>query len=258
MTLALAYDIDAIADNAKLAARRLAEAAAAQQHAVHVDDRVPRAQGQSQRHQGLGRPGEARRRGDHAESRRPRAARAGTTSPRGATRRAQVRRRGEGEGVRRAALRERAGARFRRARLDDDVRRARHRRRADRLGERGVSRGEGARARTSSRSSCRRVSILAEPPVAVVDKVVDKKRHAQGRRRPTSNISIRAEGQEIAARNYYRPDARRRSRRSTPSSSRRSTLFTLDGASSAAGRTAQKTHFADGGTFDQIYKPGAQ
>ena len=48
VTLALAYDIDAIAEIGEAAARRLAEAAAAQQLAVHVDDRVPRAQGQSE------------------------------------------------------------------------------------------------------------------------------------------------------------------------------------------------------------------
>ncbi len=50
----------------------------------------------------------------------------------------EIRRRSEGEGVRAQALRQCAGARFRRARRDDDVRRARHRRRAARLGERGA------------------------------------------------------------------------------------------------------------------------
>ena len=54
VTLALAYDIDAIAQKGEAAARRLAEAPAAQQLAVHVHDRVPGAQGQSEGHQGLG------------------------------------------------------------------------------------------------------------------------------------------------------------------------------------------------------------
>ena len=58
VTLALAYDIDAIAQG-RPDRHGLAEAAAAQQRAVHVDDRVPGAQGQSQGHQGLGRSGQA-------------------------------------------------------------------------------------------------------------------------------------------------------------------------------------------------------
>ena len=64
----------------------LAEAAAEQQHAVHVDDRVPRAEGKPQEHQGLGRPRQAGHPGHHAESRRRPAARSGTTWPRGSTR----------------------------------------------------------------------------------------------------------------------------------------------------------------------------
>ena len=58
---------------------------------------------------------------------------------------------------------------------DRDVRRARRRRRAARLGERGVSGAARNSVRTSSRSSAPPLSILAEPPVAVVDKVADKK-----------------------------------------------------------------------------------
>ena len=73
----------------------------------------------------------------------------------------------------------------------------------------------------------RRVSILAEPPVAVVDKVVDK----HGTRAVAAGlprVPLHAEGQEIAAKHFYRPrdaavaaEVRRRS-------SRRSTLFTID------------------------------
>ena len=51
---------------------------------------------------------------------------------------------------------------------------ARHRRRADRVGERGLPGARAARAGTSSRSSTPSLSILAEPTVAIVDKVVDK------------------------------------------------------------------------------------
>ena len=67
VTLALAADIDAIATNGKLLPANWQSAPAAQQRAVHLDDRVPGAQGQSEGHQGLGRPGQARRRRDHAE-----------------------------------------------------------------------------------------------------------------------------------------------------------------------------------------------
>ena len=54
VTLALAADIDAIATNAKLLPANWASRLAAQQLALHVDHRVPGAQGQSQGHQGLG------------------------------------------------------------------------------------------------------------------------------------------------------------------------------------------------------------
>ena len=53
--------------------------------------------------------------------------------------------RGEGEGVREGSVQERAGARLGRARRDDDFRRARHRRRPARLGERGLPRRRAAR-----------------------------------------------------------------------------------------------------------------
>ena len=85
VTLALAYDIDAIAEQGPPAAG-LAEAVAAECLALHLDDRVSRPQGQPEEHQGLGRSRQAGHEGDHAESRRPPAARAGTISPPGAMR----------------------------------------------------------------------------------------------------------------------------------------------------------------------------
>ena len=54
VTLALAYDIDAIAQKGEVAARELADATAAEQLPIHVHDRIPGAQGKSERHQGLG------------------------------------------------------------------------------------------------------------------------------------------------------------------------------------------------------------
>ena len=150
-------------------------------------------------------------------TRRPRAARAGTTWRPGATRCKQPGGdEAKAEEFVAQAVQERAGARLRRARLDHDLRRARHRRRAAGLGERGLPGDEGARRRTSSRSSTRAVSILAEPPVAVVDKVVDKQRHARGGRRPTSSTSTAPKARR-SPRKQLLPAARsRRWRPSTP------------------------------------------
>jgi hypothetical protein len=58
--------------------------------------------------------------------------------------------------------------------------------------------------RTSSRSSRPSLSILAEPPVAVVDKVVDK-RGTRGVAQAYLEYLYSPEGQDIAAKNYYRP-----------------------------------------------------
>jgi sulfate transport system substrate-binding protein len=62
------------------------------------------------------------------------------------------------------------------------------------------------------------------------------------------------EGQEIAARNYYRPidpKVAAKYAKNFPALK----LFTVDDTF-GGWTTAQKTHFADGGTFDQIYNPG--
>jgi len=99
------------------------------------------------------------------------------------------------------------------------------------------------------------LSIRAEPPVALVDKVVD--RHGT---RKVAEAYLQwwytPEAQEIAARNYYRPtDAAvlRKYEKQFP----KVTLFTL-GEHFGDWQQAQRTHFADGGTFDQLYKPGGK
>jgi len=96
------------------------------------------------------------------------------------------------------------------------------------------------------------VSILAEPPVAVVDKVVDKK----GTRKLAEaylNYLYSPQGQEIAARNYYRPRSKNVPAELTKQFPKLK-LYTVD--DTFGGWTnAQKTHFADGGVFDSIYKP---
>ena len=98
------------------------------------------------------------------------------------------------------------------------------------------------------------LSILAEPPVAVVDKNVDRK----GTRKVAEaylQYLYSQEGQEIAARNYYRPTdpnvVAKYSRRFP-----KLTLVTIDGAF-GGWPNATKTHFSDGANFDQIFKPGA-
>jgi sulfate/thiosulfate transport system substrate-binding protein len=94
------------------------------------------------------------------------------------------------------------------------------------------------------------VSILAEPPVAVVDKVVDRK----GTRAAADaylQFIYSKDGQEIAARNFYRPrdpDVAKKHEGTFP----KVELFTVDQVF-GGWRTAQKTHFADRGVFDEIY-----
>jgi sulfate/thiosulfate transport system substrate-binding protein len=95
-------------------------------------------------------------------------------------------------------------------------------------------------------------SILAEPPVAVVDKVVDK-RGTRAVAQAYLEYLYSPEGQEIAARNHYRPidpTVATKYAKNFPAIK----LFTI--ADTFGGwAKAQKTHFADGGLFDQIYAP---
>ena len=97
------------------------------------------------------------------------------------------------------------------------------------------------------------LSILAEPPVAVVDKVVDKK-GTRAAAEAYLQFLYSPEGQEIAARNHYRPrDAKIAAKYAGTFAQVK--LFTIDEAF-GGWQNAQKAHFADGGTFDQIYRPG--
>ena len=94
------------------------------------------------------------------------------------------------------------------------------------------------------------VSILAEPPVALVDKVADKR----GTREVATaylQFLYSAQGQDIAGQNYYRPidpAAAEKHAKTFP----KVNLFTIDAVFGGWAK-AQKTHFDDGGTFDQIY-----
>jgi len=98
-------------------------------------------------------------------------------------------------------------------------------------------------------------SILAEPPVAVVDKVVDKR----GTRKVAEaylQFLYTEQAQAIIARNYYRPGVEKEAKKYA-SQFPNVKLFRI---TDIAGdwTSAQKVHFADGGVFDQIYQPGAK
>jgi sulfate transport system substrate-binding protein len=96
-------------------------------------------------------------------------------------------------------------------------------------------------------------SILAEPPVAVVDKNVDKHK-ARAAAEAFVKFLYSPQGQEIEARDFYRPrnpeilDKYKNQFPNIP-------LASVDG-DFGGWIKAQATHFADGGIFDQIYQPG--
>ena len=94
------------------------------------------------------------------------------------------------------------------------------------------------------------LSILAEPPVTVVDKTVEK-RGTQATAQAYLNYLYSEEGQRIAARHYYRPSdptIASQYRKQFP----KLQLVTID-ETFGGWRKAQQQHFADGGSFDQIY-----
>lgn len=95
-------------------------------------------------------------------------------------------------------------------------------------------------------------SILAEPPVAVVDKVVDKRGTRQLAEAYLKHL-YSTEGQELAAKNYYRPRDPAVAAKYAEAFPKL-TLFTIDQQFGGWAKT-QKEHFGDGGVFDQIYKP---
>ena len=99
------------------------------------------------------------------------------------------------------------------------------------------------------------LSILAETPVAVVDKVVDK-HNTRKVAEAYLQYLYSPEGQEIAARNFYRPtDAAIAAKYAKQYS--QTQLLTIDEVF-GGWQKAQKAHFEDGGSFDQIYKPASR
>jgi len=97
------------------------------------------------------------------------------------------------------------------------------------------------------------LSILTEPPVAVVDKVVDK----HGTRKLAQaylEYLYSPQGQEIAARNFYRPRLELVAAKYKDVFPKLE-LFTIDEVF-GGWSLAQERHFSDGGVFDKIYAPG--
>jgi sulfate/thiosulfate-binding protein len=97
------------------------------------------------------------------------------------------------------------------------------------------------------------VSILAEPPVAVVDRVAAK-HNTQAAAQAYLEFLYTPAGQEIAARHFFRPRLESVAAKYAVQFPKL-TLFTIDDLFGGWAK-AQKTHFADGALFDQIYQPG--
>ncbi|MBC3873999.1 sulfate ABC transporter substrate-binding protein [Undibacterium flavidum] len=95
------------------------------------------------------------------------------------------------------------------------------------------------------------LSILAEPPVAVVDKTVDKR----GTRKVAEgylNYLYTDEAQDIIGKNFYRPISEKAAKKYAGQFGKVN-LFKIDDVFGGWTK-AQKDHFADGGSFDQIYQ----
>jgi sulfate transport system substrate-binding protein len=97
------------------------------------------------------------------------------------------------------------------------------------------------------------ISILAEPPVSVVDQIAAKHGTTEVAKAYLQFLYT-PEGQEIGARNYYRP---RLAAVAAKYAARfpKVNLFTIDDTF-GGWQKAQKRHFDDGGVFDKIYTPG--
>ena len=96
------------------------------------------------------------------------------------------------------------------------------------------------------------VSILAEPPVTIVDKTVDK-RGTRAAAQAYLEYLYGEDGQEIAAKHYYRPRLAKVASKHAGDFTKVS-LFTIDEVFGGWAK-AQPKHFGDGGIFDEIYQP---
>jgi sulfate/thiosulfate transport system substrate-binding protein len=96
------------------------------------------------------------------------------------------------------------------------------------------------------------VTILAEPPVTVVDKFAKKKGN-EAVAKAYLEYLYTDEGQDIAAKNFYRPRSEKAAAKYAGQFPKVN-LFTIDDVF-GGWRKAQKAHFDEGGVFDQIFKP---
>ena len=252
VTLALAADIDQIAALDRQAADQLAEASARQQLALHLDDQSRRPQGQSQGHQGLGRSGEAGRLRHHAEPED--LGRRALELPRrlGLCRREVRRRRGKDRANSSASS-------TRTCRCSTPARAARRR-----PSRSVVSATCSSAGKTKLISILKQfpgefeivtpsISILAEPPVALVDGNADN----NGTRKVAEaylKFLYTPDAQKIIAANFYRPRDPSAADPKDIARFPKIELVTIDGKF-GGWRKAQKLYFGDGGIFDQIYRP---
>ena len=251
VTLALAYDIDAVARSGP-AAKDWQKRLPGNSSPLHLHHRVPGAQGQPEGDQGLGRSREAGSAGDHAEPEDLGRRRAGTTSPPGPTRSssraAPSRRRGRSSA--RSTRTCRCSTRARAARPSPSCSAASAT--CSSPGRTRRSCRSRSWGRTRSRSSSRRSASWPSRRWRWWTRSWTGRARAPWPRRTSSSST--------------RPRARR-SRRATTTGrgSKRSpkkyaasfpkvNLVTIDELF-GGWQKAQKTHFADGGVFDQIYAP---
>jgi sulfate transport system substrate-binding protein len=98
------------------------------------------------------------------------------------------------------------------------------------------------------------ISILAEPPVTLVDKNAKKKGNLEIAQAYLEHL-YSPEAQRIIAKHYYRPTKPESADAEDLKRFPKVELITVD-EEFGGWQKAQKTHFADGGTFDQVYQPG--
>lgn len=98
------------------------------------------------------------------------------------------------------------------------------------------------------------ISILAEPPVAVVEKVAERHGTLQVARAYLEHL-YSPQGQQLAAKHFFRPAVSESISAEQRQRFAQLELFTVDQVF-GGWQSAQAQHFADGGIFDQIYRPG--
>jgi sulfate/thiosulfate transport system substrate-binding protein len=98
------------------------------------------------------------------------------------------------------------------------------------------------------------ISILAEPPVALVDAVAKRKGTTEVANAYLQHL-YSPQGQQLAAKHYFRPAQPESLSEEQRKQFTQAKLFTIDEAF-GGWNTAQAEHFNDGGVFDQIYQPG--